>query len=255
MSQQQQKRPKTIHRCILQRTSPNEEQQQRRGGMGVNTIDCHVCGSRYESYANYYTHLLDEACVQRRESRGTDHNDNRKRTVQEVKPKVRLVKKLRVKQPSEASNITNLCPHFAEATQTSPISLNEFLSEQTVLATLKVQLATLLAGLMGEEKLTALGYPDKDILFVLKTVLEMAKCQVVEANAFCTSVCQKLETVLAPTQVKYRKQKCELSAARLNIGRLLEICLPDQHVWKHQHWSEKPIEDILNQIIQSGVSV
>ena len=31
-----QKRPKTIHRCILQRTSPNEEQQQRRGGMGIS---------------------------------------------------------------------------------------------------------------------------------------------------------------------------------------------------------------------------
>ena len=274
-----QKRPKTIHRCILQQTclQRKSEEDKRR-----TNIDCHVCGSSYENYQNYYNHLLEEACVQQqrpaRSPASSTLSSSRpagKRTVpsEEVNPQVRdqpsqsmaspaspgdwasglgLAKRTRLTDQSQT--ISTLCPHFAEATQTSQaIGLNEFLHDQTLLATLKVQLATLLAGLMGEEKLTALGYPDKDILFVLKRVLEMAKCQVVEANEFCTSVCQKLEAVLAnPTQVKYRKQKCQLSAARLNISRLLEICLPDQGVWRHQQWSEKPIEDILHQIIQSG---
>ena len=157
-------------------------------------------------------------------------------------------KRLKSFDENESKTIATLCPHFAEATQTSTVGLNEFLGDQTILSTLKVQLATLLAGLMGEEKLTMLGYPDKDILMVLKSVLQMAKCQVVESNEFCTSVCQQLEAVLAPTQVKYRKQKCELAAARLNIRRLLEICLPEHR------WSKKTaIEDLLGQIIQSGL--
>lgn len=274
-----QKRPKTIHRCILQQTCLRKSEEEKRKR---NHIDCHVCGSSYENYQNYYNHLLEEACVQQPRPRKPSSSSSSsrlpagKRTakVRIVEPshtvvspaspiwvasELGLAKRTRLKDES-LQTISTLCPHFAEATQTSEaIGLNEFLHDQSLLATLKVQLATLLAGLMGEEKLTALGYPDKDILFVLKRVLEMAKCQVVEANEFCTSVCQKLEVVLAnPTQVKYRKQKCELSAARLNISRLLEICLPDQdsshgrHGWRHQQRSEKPIEDILNQIIQSG---
>jgi hypothetical protein len=145
--------------------------------------------------------------------------------------------------------LTSLCPHFAAATQTSPVSLNEFVADQAILATLKVQLTTLLVGLLGEDRLTALGYPDKDILPVLNSVLEMACCRWLEPTEGCTSVCPRLEVILAPNQVKFRLLKCQVKVARANIGQLLEICVPDKRLWAQNKWNDKPIEVILSEII------
>ena len=147
------------------------------------------------------------------------------------------------------ASVANLCPHFATATQQNLVTLQEFITDQTKLSNLKGQVTTLLAGLMGEERITALGYPDKDILNILKQLLEMARCPTLESTEGCTSVCGSLETILSPNQVKYRLLKCELIVARMNISRLLEICIPDKEVWCRNRWSEKPIEDILSEII------
>ena len=110
-------------------------------------------------------------------------------------------------------------------------------------------MTTLLAGIMGEEKLTALGYPDKNSLHILKTLLEMARCPILHSTEGCTKVCRRLETILSPIQVKYRLLKCELIVARMNINRLLEICVPDKEVWMRSKWHEKRVEDILSDII------
>ena len=147
------------------------------------------------------------------------------------------------------ASVANLCPHFAAATQQTPVTLKEFVDDQAQLSHLKGQMTTLLAGIMGEEKLTALGYPDKNSLHILKTLLEMARCPILHSTEGCTKVCRRLETILSPIQVKYRLLKCELIVARMNINRLLEICVPDKEVWMRSKWHEKRVEDILSDII------
>ena len=102
---------------------------------------------------------------------------------------------------------------------------------------------------MGEEKVTALGYPDKDVLSILKNLLEMARCPTMEATEGCTTVCGRLEAILSPHQVKYRLLKCELIVARMNVNRLLEICIPDREVWVRNRWHDKYVEEILSEII------
>ena len=106
-----------------------------------------------------------------------------------------------------------------------------------------------ISGLFLSEKLTSLGYPDKDVLIILKNLLEMARCQTFESNVGCTSVCDRLESILSPNQVKYRRLKCELTVAKLNIHRLLEICIPDKDVWTNHKWHEKSTEEILKEIV------
>ena len=147
------------------------------------------------------------------------------------------------------ASVANLCPHFAAATQQTPVTLKEFVDDQAQLSHLKGQMTTLLAGIMGEEKLTALGYPDKNSLHILKTLLEMARCPILHSTEGCTKVCRRLETILSPIQVKYRLLKCELIVARMNINRLLQICIPDKEVWMRSKWHEKRVEDILSDII------
>ena len=51
---QNNKKPKTIHRCILQRV----HKPQKTGGNGLynnnNLLKCHVCDSSYSTYDKYY---------------------------------------------------------------------------------------------------------------------------------------------------------------------------------------------------------
>ena len=56
-----QKKPKTIHRCILQRVSKSKTSQAK--------LKCHVCDSCYQSYRQYYAHLIDSTCAQRKETK------------------------------------------------------------------------------------------------------------------------------------------------------------------------------------------
>ena len=51
---------------------------------------------------------------------------------------------------SSHSITSNLCPHFAAATQQNLVPLQEFVADQTRMTNLKGQVTTLLAGLMGE---------------------------------------------------------------------------------------------------------
>ena len=65
------KKPKTIHRCILQRVSRNNGKGANGGGGGGGSgggaaaLKCHVCDSAYVSYERYYAHLMDSTCAKR----------------------------------------------------------------------------------------------------------------------------------------------------------------------------------------------
>ena len=58
------KKPKTIHRCILQRVSRNGG---KGGAGGAAALKCHVCDSAYVNYERYYAHLMDSTCAKREE--------------------------------------------------------------------------------------------------------------------------------------------------------------------------------------------
>lgn len=240
------KRPQTIHRCILQ--------NQRSSTETPINITCHVCGGDYETYQIYLQHLFD----------GTSCGQKKKSTPSKLSPPLVTMTTTSNPLPSTSAlknrelsmnhlySWTNLCPHFAAATQTRPIPLDDFLYDQATLATLKIELASLIAGIIGEDKLTSLGYPDTDILSIAQTLLQMTQgsCRRVEEG--CSGACVRLESVLNTTQLKYQKLKTQLAVGRLNTMRLLEICLPNQRIWSEKKWLEKPMEVILGEIIHEA---
>ena len=61
----QNKKPKTIHRCILQRVNKNPRSQGSAGGTNNNLLKCHVCDSSYSTYDQYYKHLMDTTCARK----------------------------------------------------------------------------------------------------------------------------------------------------------------------------------------------
>ena len=66
LGKKQEKRPKTIHRCILQKmTSLDSNSLAKR-------INCHVCGEAYATYKCYLDHLLDKSC-ERTQNRSQQH--------------------------------------------------------------------------------------------------------------------------------------------------------------------------------------
>lgn len=148
----------------------------------------------------------------------------------------------------------NVCPHLASATLPA-ISLSEYAADQATLATLKVQLTTLLVGLLGESRLTAMGSPDTDILNVLHSVLELAKCQSVNGTDGCTPLCPQISSSLNQVQLKFRVLKREIAMARHNINKLLEICVPDATVWEQNQWHAKTVESVLSEIISEQNSL
>ena len=77
LGKKQEKRPKTIHRCILQKmTSLDSNSLARR-------INCHVCGEAYATYKCYLDHLLDKSC-ERTQNRRQQH------TVSSLKKKLKI---------------------------------------------------------------------------------------------------------------------------------------------------------------------
>ncbi len=160
------------------------------------------------------------------------------------------------KESDDCSEEVSLCPHLAAATRKA-IGLNEYVADQAILATLKVQLTTVMMGLLGEDRLTAMGYPDKDILQVLRGVLELASCRNkwYEINETCTGLCPRLEVSLPTNQVRFQTLRCELRVARQNIRQLIEICVPDPDVWRRNKWHGQPVEAILSKIISEESSL
>lgn len=225
-------RPQTIHRCLLQRNRPTE-------GVGDCQISCHVCGLDYPRYQAYLNHLFDASCGQRE-----------RLTALSVPSGGLLEKK---KEEVGVHHLwTQLCPHFDAATGSRPLTLDDFLFDQSSLATLKVELASLMMMLLGQNRLIALGYPDKDILSLLANVLKQAGSGSSSGKEECSSACTRLETVIHPQELKYRRMKARLASARIDTHRFLEICLPDERLWRRRDWRQKSIETILAEILSQA---
>ncbi len=216
-------KPQTIHRCIL---------QSQETAAATNGITCHVCGFDYDTYHRYLQHLIDASCLTQIKTSSNSSKSEASGSGSGIN-----------------STIVNLCPHFAAATQTTPIPAEEHLLDQATLATLKVELATLLSGLVGSATLQDLGYPNKDILDILHYLIPPKG-----DSCSMDATCSRLEAILNPVQLKYRKLKSELASARLCTVQLLEMCLPERRLWRIRRWDEKPVETILAEIIQSASS-
>jgi hypothetical protein len=132
-----------------------------------------------------------------------------------------------------------VCAHKAAATL-PPLSLVEHAADQAKVANLKVLVTNMMVSLFGEARLTEMGYPEKDILILLKSVLEAARANVEAGNETCGSDCEGAPP--ASGQVKFRELRLEIGAARRNVRRLLEICYPDTEKRK---WNGKTVEEIL----------
>ena len=128
------------------------------------------------------------------------------------------------------------CAHAAAAAL-PPLSLVEHAEDQAKLANLKVQLTNLLVSLFGEARLTEMGFPEKDILAILVSVLHQARAPVEDAarercdsdGGAAADCCDNNNgaSVVSATQVKFRELRREIAGARKNVRRLLEVCVPD----------------------------
>lgn len=139
------------------------------------------------------------------------------------------------------------CPHV-EATTLPAVSLIEHANDMARLSKMKVQLTNLMVSLLGESRITNMGYPGTDILDILGTVLSGAKREVISADDDCNECCRRFEESI---QMRFRKLKREVIAARKNIQSFLEICGNSK---LREQWKSKSVEDILQDIIQRGLT-
>ena len=145
------------------------------------------------------------------------------------------------------------CAH-TEATELIPITLVEHANDQAKLANLKVQLTNLLVSLLGEARLTEMGYPETDILSLLGSVLEAARCPARRPDEDCVEGCKVTSSASANSnQFKFRRLRREIDSARFNVRRLLEICIPEETVWLRNGWDSKEVEEVLREIQEKGM--
>ena len=160
-------------------------------------------------------------------------------------------------QPPPISPIKRMkmtCAHKAALTL-PPLSLVEHAADQAKLANLKVQLTNLMVSLLGEARLTEMGYPEKDILILLKSVLEAARAPI-ESRQECGEDCANKgndDATTSAAQIKFRELRIEIRAAKKNVRRLLEICVPDSGAWSRRGWEGKDVEDILQDVSERGM--
>ena len=51
------------------------------------------------------------------------------------------------------------------------------------------------------------------------------------------------------TQIKFKRLRRQIGAARRNVELLLRICIPDRLIWIRNGWDGKRIEEVLQHII------
>ena len=51
------------------------------------------------------------------------------------------------------------------------------------------------------------------------------------------------------TQIKFKRLRRQISAARRNVELLLRICIPDRLIWIRNGWDGKRIEEVLQHIL------
>ena len=101
---------------------------------------------------------------------------------------------------------SNLCPHFAAATQTASLTQQDFYTDQENLFHLERLTLTVLKALLGEDDFWSHGATD--VFTLLQTILEKATSHT--AKPGCTPACSRLEVVLDQTQIKFQTIKSQL---------------------------------------------
>ena len=51
------------------------------------------------------------------------------------------------------------------------------------------------------------------------------------------------------TQIRFKRLRRQISAARRNVELLLRICIPDRLIWIRNGWDGRRIEEVLQHII------
>ena len=51
------------------------------------------------------------------------------------------------------------------------------------------------------------------------------------------------------TQIKFKRLRRQIGAARRNVELLLRICIPDRLIWIRNGWDGKRIEEVLQHIL------
>ena len=51
------------------------------------------------------------------------------------------------------------------------------------------------------------------------------------------------------TQIRFKRLRRQISAARRNVELLLRICIPDRSIWIRNGWDGRRIEEVLQHII------
>ena len=82
---------------------------------------------------------------------------------------------------------------------------------------------------------------------------EVIKCFViVPISSFINSL-ELLKTYFSPdrssAQIKFKRLRRQISAARRNVELLLRICIPDRLIWIRNGWDGRRIEEVLQHII------
>ncbi len=122
-----------------------------------------------------------------------------------------------------------VCPHAAASTL-PPISLVSAAADAAALAAVKARTTALLVSLLGEARLIEMGSPEKNVLCLLKSVLEAAGATVARMEDACGESCGEGEDddAVMTKQVRLRMVRSETAAAEKNLQSLQAICGQDQ---------------------------
>ena len=74
-----------------------------------------------------------------------------------------------------------------------------------------------------------------------------------EETRFCTEHCKSLSGALNKHQLSARLTQLKIHILRINIAKLLRVCVPDAKKWTEFEWDGKTVEEILEDL--STVSV
>ena len=70
----------------------------------------------------------------------------------------------------------------------------------------------------------------------------------VDETSFCTEHCKSLSNTLDKHQLAGRLTQLKIHVLRLNIGKLLRVCVPDAKKWTEFGWDGKTVEYILEDL-------
>eukprot|EP00092_Neocalanus_flemingeri_P020674 GFUD01022404.1.p1 GENE.GFUD01022404.1~~GFUD01022404.1.p1 ORF type:complete len:488 (-),score=106.01 GFUD01022404.1:146-1486(-) len=149
-----------------------------------------------------------------------------------------------------ASCLPVLCP--CEAARRLPsIEPEENANDEAHFTYFICHLTGVMKHLLGEGRLTQLGYPSLSGQEVLGKVLRLTGTPVTREDGLCTEAC-KVDKELE-VQRNFRLMKSRLIAIEMNTEAFLKICTPDQEIWEKFGWRDKTVLEIITEIADKFV--